>query len=143
PLVIEPRRIQPILTQQHLADSCPTVPRQQRDVIVGFPAQLGIKTRNVQAGDISPDFHAENFSFSHEVPRSRCERKLSHRQRNASRGQNLGPTEGGPELFLTHPALSLWRRSTSWRCGVAWRSRCIRGKGPRGSRASRRRGAWT
>src|SRR6266705_773540 len=141
-LIFAPRRIQPILIQQHLAEFCPRVPRLQRDVLVDFLAQLGIKRRLVQAGEIFLEFDAENFSFCHEVPRSRCERKLSHRQRNASRGQNFGPIKVGPELFLTHPALSLWRRSASCRCGIARRSRSIRGNGPRSCRISRGHRPW-
>src|SRR5437879_7756332 len=141
-LILAPRRIQPVLIQQHLAEFCPRVPRLLRDVLVDFLAQLSIKRRLVQSREFLLKFDAENFSFCHDVPRSRCERKLSHRQRNASRGQNFGPIKVGPELFLTHPALSLWRRSASCRCGVAWRSRSIRGNGPRSSRVSRRHGAW-
>src|SRR2546425_10204465 len=141
-LILAPRGIQPVLVQQHLAEFGPRAPRLLRDVLVDFFAQLRIKRRLVQSRKVFLEFYAENSSFCHDVPRSRCERKLSHRQRNASRGQNFGPTEVGPELFLTHPALSLWRRSASCRCGVARRSRSIRGNGPRSSRVSRRHGAW-
>src|SRR5438046_7038345 len=141
-LIFAPRRIQPVLIQQHLAEFCPRVPRLLRDVLVDFLAQLSIKRRLVQSREFLLKFDAENFSFCHDVPRSRCKRKLSHRQRNASRGQNFGPIKVGPELFLTHPALSLWRMSASCRCGVARRSRSIRGNGPRSSRVSRRHGAW-
>src|SRR5205809_8043205 len=139
-LILAPRRIQPVLIQQHLAEFCPRVPRLLRDVLVDFLAQLSIKRRLVQSREFLLKFDAENFSFCHDVPRSRCERKLSHRQRNASRGQNFGPIKVGPELFLTHPALSLWRRSASCRCGIARRSRSIRG--PRSCRISRRHRPW-
>src|SRR2546427_4435950 len=140
-LVFAPRRIQPILIQQHLAEFCPRVPRLLRDVLVDFLAQLSIKRRLVQSREFLLKFDAENFSFCHDVPRSRCERKLSHRQRNASRGQNLGPTEVGPELFLTHPALSLWRRNAQFTCGVFWLRNYITGDGSPSSPVSPRHGA--
>src|SRR5437870_3619650 len=112
-LIFAPRRIQPVLIQQHLAEFCPRVPRLLRDVLVDFLAQLSIKRRLVQSREFLLKFDAENFSFCHDIPRSRCERKLSHRQRNASRGQNFGPIKVGPELFLTHPALSAWQYPAS------------------------------
>src|SRR6266851_1508400 len=78
-LVLTAGGVKPVLVQQHLAEFRPSLPGLEGDVVVDLLAQFRIERRLIQPRKLFFQLDAEDHVLSHEIPRNRRKKIISHR----------------------------------------------------------------